>query len=102
MEKENMASSRMQGVIAEIENKDRHGHKTNSFILGGCPQFRHRSPAPLDMIDQNVGLPRAFTREFVEEIEANLVQDSPRQIRFAESLRLLGSLKAGMKHRRRT
>mgnify|MGYP007042359332 CR=1 FL=1 len=33
-------------------------------------------PLPLDMIDQNVGLPRAFTREFVEEIEANLVCDS--------------------------
>ena len=33
-------------------------------------------PLPLDMIDQNVGLPRAFTREFVEEIEANLVRDS--------------------------
>jgi len=33
-------------------------------------------PLPLDMIDQNVGLPRGFTREFVEEIEANLVRDS--------------------------
>jgi hypothetical protein len=32
-------------------------------------------PLPLDMIDQNVGLPRGFTREFVEEIEANLVRD---------------------------
>jgi hypothetical protein len=28
-------------------------------------------PLPFDMIDQNVGLPRGFTREFVEEIEAN-------------------------------
>ena len=33
-------------------------------------------PLPLDMIDQNVGLPRGFTREFVEEIEASLVRDS--------------------------
>ena len=33
-------------------------------------------PLPLDMIDQNVGLPRGFTHEFVEEIEANLVRDS--------------------------
>jgi hypothetical protein len=33
-------------------------------------------PLPLDMIDQNVGLPRGFTREFVEEIEANLVRDA--------------------------
>jgi len=32
-------------------------------------------PLPLDMVDQNVGLPRGFTREFVEEIEANLVRD---------------------------
>jgi poly(3-hydroxyalkanoate) synthetase len=41
---------------------------------------RHNSatglPLPLDMIDQNVGLPRGFTREFVDEIEANLVRDS--------------------------
>jgi len=33
-------------------------------------------PLPLDMIDQNIGLPRGFTREFVEEIEANLVRDT--------------------------
>jgi hypothetical protein len=33
-------------------------------------------PLPLDMIDQNVGLPQGFTREFIEEIEANLVRDS--------------------------
>jgi hypothetical protein len=32
-------------------------------------------PLPLDMVDQNVGLPTGFTREFVEEIEANLVRD---------------------------
>ena len=33
-------------------------------------------PLPLDMINHNVGLPRGFTREFVQEIEANLVRDS--------------------------
>jgi len=33
-------------------------------------------PLPLDMVDQNVGLPRGFTREFVEEVEANLVLDT--------------------------
>jgi hypothetical protein len=33
-------------------------------------------PLPLDMVDQNEGLPRGFTREFVEEIEANLVRDT--------------------------
>jgi hypothetical protein len=32
-------------------------------------------PLPLDMVDQNVGLPAGFTREFVEEIEANLIKD---------------------------
>jgi len=32
-------------------------------------------PLPLDMVDENVGLPRGFTKEFVEEIEANLVRD---------------------------
>jgi hypothetical protein len=32
-------------------------------------------PLPLDMVDRNVGLPSGFTREFVEEVEANLVGD---------------------------
>jgi hypothetical protein len=29
----------------------------------------------LDMVDQNVRLPRGFTREFVEEVEADLIRD---------------------------
>jgi hypothetical protein len=32
-------------------------------------------PLPLDLIDQDVGIPRGFTREFVEEIEATLARD---------------------------
>jgi hypothetical protein len=32
-------------------------------------------PFPIDLIDQNVSLPGGFTREFVEEIEAQLVRD---------------------------
>jgi len=32
-------------------------------------------PFPIDLIDQNVTLPRRFTKEFVEEIEAILVRD---------------------------
>jgi poly(3-hydroxyalkanoate) synthetase len=33
-------------------------------------------PLPLDLMDQDVGIPRGFTREFVEEIEATLAKDS--------------------------
>jgi len=33
-------------------------------------------PLALDLIDQDVGIPRGFTREFVEEIEATLARDS--------------------------
>lgn len=33
-------------------------------------------PLPLDLIDQDVGIPRGFTQEFVEEIEATLAKDS--------------------------
>lgn len=33
-------------------------------------------PFPLDLIDGNVSLPRGFTKEFVEEVEALLIQDS--------------------------
>jgi hypothetical protein len=36
-------------------------------------------PLPLDMMDQNVGLPAGFTREFVEEIEANLIKGDSRR-----------------------
>ena len=32
-------------------------------------------PFPIDLIDQNVSLPRGFTKEFVEEIEALLIRD---------------------------
>jgi len=32
-------------------------------------------PLALDLIDQDVGIPRGFTREFVEEIEATLARD---------------------------
>ncbi len=32
-------------------------------------------PLSLDLIDQDVGIPRGFTREFVEEIEATLARD---------------------------
>lgn len=32
-------------------------------------------PLPLDLIDQDVGIPRGFTQEFVEEIEATLARD---------------------------
>lgn len=32
-------------------------------------------PFPIDLIDQNVSLPAGFTKEFVEEIEAQLVRD---------------------------
>jgi len=32
-------------------------------------------PLVLDLIDQDVGMPRGFTREFVEEIEATLARD---------------------------
>jgi hypothetical protein len=32
-------------------------------------------PLPLDLIDQDVGIPRGFTQEFVEEIEATLAKD---------------------------
>ena len=32
-------------------------------------------PLLLDLIDQDVGIPRGFTREFVEEIEATLARD---------------------------
>jgi hypothetical protein len=32
-------------------------------------------PLLLDLIDQDVGIPRGFTSEFVEEIEATLARD---------------------------
>jgi len=32
-------------------------------------------PLALDLIDQDVGIPRGFTREFVEEVEATLARD---------------------------
>jgi len=32
-------------------------------------------PFPIDLTDQNVALPRGFTKEFVEEIEAQLIKD---------------------------
>jgi len=32
-------------------------------------------PFPIDLIDENVLLPRGFTKEFVEEVEALLIQD---------------------------
>ncbi len=32
-------------------------------------------PWPIDLVDENVSLPRGFTREFVEEIEAELIRD---------------------------
>ncbi len=32
-------------------------------------------PWPIDLIDENVSLPRGFTREFVDEIEAILIRD---------------------------
>lgn len=32
-------------------------------------------PFPIDLIDENVSLPAGFTNEFVEEIEAQLIQD---------------------------
>lgn len=32
-------------------------------------------PFPIDLIDQNVSLPRGFTKEFVEEVEALLIRD---------------------------
>jgi len=32
-------------------------------------------PLPLDLTDQDVGIPRGFTQEFVEEIEATLARD---------------------------
>lgn len=32
-------------------------------------------PFPLDLIDENVSLPRGFTKEFVEEVEALLIRD---------------------------
>jgi hypothetical protein len=33
-------------------------------------------PLSLDLMDQDVGIPRGFTREFVEEIEATLARDT--------------------------
>ena len=32
-------------------------------------------PFPIDLVDQNVSLPRRFTKEFVEEVEALLIKD---------------------------
>ncbi|MFQ6134581.1 MAG: DNA double-strand break repair nuclease NurA, partial [Nitrososphaerales archaeon] len=32
-------------------------------------------PWPIDLVDENVSLPRGFTREFVDEIEAELIRD---------------------------
>jgi len=32
-------------------------------------------PFPIDLIDENVSLPRGFTKEFVEEVEALLIRD---------------------------
>ncbi len=65
----------LRNVRSEIEAEIRRN-------LGCAPEvvlatermyLRCDYPAP---IDQNVGLPSGFTREFVEEIEANLVGDS--------------------------
>jgi hypothetical protein len=33
-------------------------------------------PLPLDLTDQDVTIPEGFTREFVEEVEANLIKES--------------------------
>jgi hypothetical protein len=32
-------------------------------------------PFPIDLVDANVSVPEGFTREFMEEIEANLIRD---------------------------
>jgi hypothetical protein len=32
-------------------------------------------PFPIDLVDENVSVPERFTREFMEEIEANLIHD---------------------------
>ena len=45
-------------------------------ILAYCANFANQDtghPFPLDLIDDDVTLPRLFTREFVEEVEARLL-----------------------------
>ena len=32
-------------------------------------------PFPIDLVDENVSVPERFTREFMEEVEANLIRD---------------------------
>jgi len=47
-------------------------------ILSFCQATCNKAtglPLSLDLIDQDVGIPRGFTREFVEEIEATLARD---------------------------
>jgi len=47
-------------------------------LLAFCQATCNRAtglPLILDLIDQDIGIPRGFTREFVEEIEATLARD---------------------------
>jgi hypothetical protein len=32
-------------------------------------------PFPIDLVDENISVPEGFTREFMEEVEANLIRD---------------------------
>jgi len=48
------------------------------FLLAFCQATCDKAtglPLALDLIDQDVGIPRGFTQEFVEEIEATLARD---------------------------
>ena len=48
-------------------------------VLAYCTAFSNEDtghPFPLDLIDDDVTLPRLFTREFVEEVEARLLERS--------------------------
>ena len=46
-----------------------------SYCLSTCNKASGL-PISLDLIDNDVGIPRGFTREFIEEVEANLARDS--------------------------
>jgi len=47
-------------------------------VLAFCQATSDRAtrlPLPIDLIDQSVSIPRGFTQEFIEEIEATLARD---------------------------
>jgi len=66
-------TARFEAFAIEVHPKMKLG-PVIAFCQSSC-NAATGLPLPLDLVDQAVGIPRGFTREFVEEIEATLAKD---------------------------